>query len=71
MLCFRSFHTAERTLEGIKALHMMRKGVRPLTMQEITPLGVVLGQWHQGYATSFDALQALKFEAGGQKFGFC
>ena len=26
MLCFRSFHTAERTLEGVEALHMMRKG---------------------------------------------
>jgi transposase-like protein len=26
MQCFRSFHTAERTLEGIKALHMPRKG---------------------------------------------
>ncbi len=26
MQCFRSFHTAERTQEGIKALHMMRKG---------------------------------------------
>ncbi len=26
MQCFRSFHTAERTLEGIGALHMMRKG---------------------------------------------
>jgi transposase-like protein len=25
MQCFRSFHTAERTLEGIEALHMMRK----------------------------------------------
>lgn len=24
--CFRSFHTAERTIEGIEALHMMRKG---------------------------------------------
>ncbi|HYP08613.1 MAG TPA: DDE-type integrase/transposase/recombinase, partial [Bryobacteraceae bacterium] len=24
--CFRSFHTAERALEGIEALHMMRKG---------------------------------------------
>ena len=24
--CFRSFHTAERTLEGIESLHMMRKG---------------------------------------------
>jgi len=24
--CFRSFHSAERTLEGIEALHMMRKG---------------------------------------------
>jgi transposase, IS6 family len=24
--CFRSFHTAERTLEGVEALHMMRKG---------------------------------------------
>ena len=24
--CFRSFHTAERTLEGIEALHMMHKG---------------------------------------------
>src|SRR5919112_90988 len=26
MQCFRSFHTAERTLEGIEALHVMRKG---------------------------------------------
>jgi len=24
--CFRSFHTAERTLEGIEVMHMMRKG---------------------------------------------
>jgi len=24
--CFRSFHTAERTLEGIEALHMIKKG---------------------------------------------
>ncbi len=23
---FRSFHTAERTLEGVEAMHMMRKG---------------------------------------------
>src|SRR5687768_4639586 len=26
MQCFRSFHTAERTLDGVEALHMMRKG---------------------------------------------
>jgi transposase-like protein len=26
MQCFRSFHTAERALEGVKALHMIRKG---------------------------------------------
>ncbi len=26
MQCFRSFYTAERTLEGVEALHMMRKG---------------------------------------------
>jgi IS6 family transposase len=26
MPCFRSFHTAERTIEGIEAAHMMRKG---------------------------------------------
>jgi transposase-like protein len=26
MQCFRSFHTAERTLEGIESRHMMRKG---------------------------------------------
>ena len=24
--CFKSFHTAERTLEGIEAMHMVRKG---------------------------------------------
>jgi transposase, IS6 family len=24
--CFRTFHTAERTLEGIESMHMMRKG---------------------------------------------
>ncbi len=26
MQCLRSFHTAERTLEGMESLHMMRKG---------------------------------------------
>lgn len=26
MQCFRPFHTAERTIEGVEALHMMRKG---------------------------------------------
>jgi hypothetical protein len=26
MHCSRSFHTAERTIEGIEAAHMMRKG---------------------------------------------
>lgn len=26
MQCFRSFHTAERTIEGIEAAHMMRNG---------------------------------------------
>ena len=26
MQVFRSFHTAERTIEGIEARHMMRKG---------------------------------------------
>ncbi len=26
MQCFRSFHTAERTIEGVEAVHMMRKG---------------------------------------------
>lgn len=26
MQCFRSFHAAERTLEGVQAAHMMRKG---------------------------------------------
>lgn len=26
MQCFRSFYTAERTIEGIEAMHMLRKG---------------------------------------------
>lgn len=26
MQCFRSFHTAERTIEGVEAAHIMRKG---------------------------------------------
>lgn len=26
MQCFRFFHTAERTLKGIEAMYMMRKG---------------------------------------------
>jgi transposase-like protein len=26
MQCFRSFYTAERTLEGIEASHMIKKG---------------------------------------------
>jgi len=26
MQCFRSFYTAERAIEGIEALHMLRKG---------------------------------------------
>lgn len=24
--CFRSFHTTERTLEGVEPMHMIRKG---------------------------------------------
>lgn len=26
MQCFRSFHTTERTIEGVEAMHMIRKG---------------------------------------------
>ncbi len=26
MQCFRTFHTAERTIEGVDALHMLHKG---------------------------------------------
>jgi transposase, IS6 family len=26
MQCFRTFYTAERTIEGIEAMHVMRKG---------------------------------------------
>ena len=26
MQCFRSFHTAERTIEGVEAMHVLRKG---------------------------------------------
>ena len=26
MQCFRPFHTAERTIEGLEAMHVMRKG---------------------------------------------
>ena len=26
MQCFRSFHTAEQTIEGVESMHMMRKG---------------------------------------------
>jgi hypothetical protein len=26
MQCFRSFHTAERTIEGLEAMHVLRKG---------------------------------------------
>lgn len=26
MQCFRSFRTAERTIEGVEAMHVMRKG---------------------------------------------
>jgi IS6 family transposase len=26
MQCFRSFHTAERTLEGVESMHILRKG---------------------------------------------
>ncbi|MBA3711620.1 MAG: hypothetical protein H0W76_04115 [Pyrinomonadaceae bacterium] len=25
-ICFKTFHTAERTLEGVEAMNMMRKG---------------------------------------------
>lgn len=25
MQCFRSFHTAERTIEGVESMHMLRK----------------------------------------------
>jgi hypothetical protein len=27
MQCVRSFHTAERTLEGVEAMHMVGKGL--------------------------------------------
>jgi transposase-like protein len=34
--CFKSFHTAERTLEGIEAVNMMRKGqVKRLSGSEV------------------------------------
>ena len=34
--CFKSFHTAERTLEGIEAVNMIRKGqVKRLDRNEI------------------------------------
>jgi len=26
MQCFRSFHMAEQTLDGVEAMHMIRKG---------------------------------------------
>lgn len=26
MQCFKRFHTAERTLEGVESMHMMRQG---------------------------------------------
>ena len=26
MQCVRSFHTAERTLEGVESMHMLRRG---------------------------------------------
>ncbi|MBA3714999.1 MAG: IS6 family transposase [Pyrinomonadaceae bacterium] len=36
MQCFRSFHTAERTLEGVEALHMLRKGqVKRLSSEDV------------------------------------
>ena len=36
MHCFRSFHTAERTVEGVEAMHMMRKGqVKRLDRSEV------------------------------------
>ncbi len=35
--CFKSFHTAERTLEGIEAVNMMRKGqVKRLDRNDVT-----------------------------------
>jgi IS6 family transposase len=34
--CFKRFHTAERTLEGIEAMHMMRKGqVKRLSRNDV------------------------------------
>jgi transposase-like protein len=34
--CFKSFHTAERTLEGIEAVNMIRKGqVKRLASDDI------------------------------------
>jgi IS6 family transposase len=35
MQYFRSFHTAERTLEGIEPLHMLRKGQVKSSTEEI------------------------------------
>ncbi len=37
MQCFRSFHTAERTIEGVEAMHMMKKSA---------PRYAVLNRWY-------------------------
>ena len=40
MQCFRSFHTAERTLEGVEALHMAAPNLSPIEMDLIERLAV-------------------------------
>lgn len=44
MQCFRSFHTAERTLEGVEAAHMMKKGqVKRLDGRDAVGLAKLVG----------------------------
>lgn len=40
MQCFRSFHTAERTLEGVEAMHMVIKG-------QVKRLGIIYLTHHE------------------------
>lgn len=61
MQCFRPFHTAERTTEGIEATHVMRKGqVKRLDGRDAVGqvkfveslFGVAAGPWFNSWPSS-------------------
>ncbi len=59
--CFKTFHTAERTLEGVEAVNMMRKGqVKRLAINDIQGKGSL---WLRCFRLPLDEISLRNFRA--------